>query len=193
MDIVKETKEEKYERLSSWIRNVRDCFKDKTNEEIKQKLRSTCFPFSCCFLQVHGDFNIGTGIRNANAFNCDSVYYLGIKKFDRRGTVGVQNYTDIKYLKDFQELVDLKKEYLFVAVDNIGKPKSLELYNWGGFSKKVLMIFGEEGVGISNEVLNICDEFVEIPMFGSVRSLNVGTASGIVMNDFVTKFRKNLV
>ena len=56
--------------------------------------------------------------------------------------------------------------------------------------RSTLLIIGEEGVGITPETLELCDNFVFIPQFGSVRSLNAGVASGIIMNDLVTKFNK---
>jgi tRNA G18 (ribose-2'-O)-methylase SpoU len=44
-----------------------------------------------------------------------------------------------------------------------------------------MFIFGEESKGLSDEILDLCEDYVYIPMIGSVRSLNVGTASGILM------------
>lgn len=54
-----------------------------------------------------------------------------------------------------------------------------------------LIIVGEEGVGITPETIELCDKFVFIPQYGSVRSLNAGVASGIAMNDYVMKYTLN--
>jgi tRNA G18 (ribose-2'-O)-methylase SpoU len=53
------------------------------------------------------------------------------------------------------------------------------------------MVFGSEGVGITQEMRELCEEMVYIPQFGSVRSVNCATASGIIMNSFVSQYRKN--
>ena len=76
------------ERWSLWQRNVMDHFKDMPDEEIKEELQKTAHPFAVCMEQWQGDFNIGTLIRNANAFNAEKVFYIGRKRYDRRGTVG---------------------------------------------------------------------------------------------------------
>jgi len=52
-----------------------------------------------------------------------------------------------------------------------------------------MLVFGEEGVGLTPAMQAFCKKIVYIPQYGSVRSLNCGTASGIVMHDFVTRFK----
>jgi tRNA G18 (ribose-2'-O)-methylase SpoU len=63
----------------------------------------------------------------------------------------------------------------------------LDKFEW---PDNTLLLIGEEGIGITPETLELCDKFVYIPQFGSVRSLNAGVASGIVMNDLVTKIQQ---
>ncbi len=48
-------------------------------------------------------------------------------------------------------------------------------------------MFGQEGPGLSKEMQTICKDIIFIEQFGSTRSVNVGVASGIIMNDIVTK------
>lgn len=157
-----------------------------TAEAIRSTLRSNAFPYSVLMQQLAHDFNIGTMIRSANAFNAKSVYYFGpTRKFDPRGAVGTHHYTDLNWVSTFEALKELKKEYTFVGFDNIDGSIAMNEFEW---PDNTLMIFGEEQIGIVPEVLELCDHLVNIPMFGSVRSLNVGTASGIAMNDFVTKY-----
>jgi tRNA G18 (ribose-2'-O)-methylase SpoU len=186
MEKIIETREEKVARWESWLYAVKDEFKSKTKEEIREHLQKTKNGFSVMFSNVLGDFNIGTGIRNANAFNANNVYYFGNKRFDKRGACGSYHYLELSYLSTLEQVKALKEKYHFVALDNFPGAKSLYNYEWKS-EKTPLLIFGEEGSGISKDVLDLCDDLVEIPMYGSVRSLNVGTASGIVMNDFVQK------
>lgn len=171
---------------TQWSRNVVDKYKFFSEEEIKLDLKKNSLPFSICFLNVIGDFNIATGIRNANAFGARDIFYIGNKKFDRRATVGVLNYTDINHLSSLEELKFLKERFIFVASELTKTSTNLVNFDWPK-NKEVLIIFGEEGSGLSEEVLNLCDFVVEIPQTGSVPSLNVGTASGIIMYDYVRK------
>ena len=175
------------DRWSLWKRNVIDRYKNWSTESIKRDLQRTANPFAVCMEHWQGDFNISTLIRNANAFNAEKVFYLGKKRFDRRGTVGSPHYVDLVFLDGgVSELVDLKNKYTIVAIDNnVPNTRKLNEFNWQSLEKPPLMVFGEEGVGLTKETLKIADYSVEIPQYGSVRSLNVGTSSGILMYSFL--------
>jgi len=168
-------------------RNVVDHFKTLPTDEVKKILSDTAFPYAVCFENWLGDFNISTGIRNANAFNARKVFYVGDKRWDRRGAVGVHNYTDVEFLASIDDLRAMKKDYTFVGIDNVPGAVMLAEYNW---KPRTLLVFGEEGVGITLGMQAMCEALVAIPMFGSVRSLNCGTASGIVMHNFVSRIGK---
>ena len=178
---------DKTSRWSLWTRNVIDRYKNWSTESIRRDLQRTANPFAVCMEHWQGDFNISTLIRNANAFNAKKVYYLGKKRFDRRGAVGTHHYVDLVYLGiSHNSLVDLKNEYTIVAIDNnVPNTHKLGEFDWNMLEKPPLMIFGEEGVGLTSETLKIADYSIEIPQYGSVRSLNVGTSSGILMYSFL--------
>jgi tRNA G18 (ribose-2'-O)-methylase SpoU len=172
----------------SWQYNVADQYKDMTTEEIKESIKKTSNPFAVCFEHWIGDFNLGTGIRNANAFNAKEVFYVGTKKWDRRSAVGVHNYTEVQWISDIEDFKKLKDRYVIVGIDNVpGKSKSINTYK---FELNTLFVFGEEGTGLTPGMQSLCKDIVEIPMYGSVRSLNCGTASGIVMHEFVSRFKE---
>jgi len=180
------------ERWSLWKRNVVDKYKSMTDEMIRKDLKSNFNNIAVCMEHWSGDFNISTLIRNANAFNIEKVYYLGKRKIDRRGCVGTHHYTDIEHLPNgICDVVSLKDKYTFIAVDNnVGKTHKLHEFGWNKLEKPPLIFFGEEGCGLSEEILNLADYRIEIEQYGSVRSLNVGTASGIVLFECV-KHLKN--
>tara|TARA_R100001015_G_C4478391_1_gene59684 strand:- start:81 stop:599 length:519 start_codon:yes stop_codon:yes gene_type:complete len=140
-----------------------------------------------------GDFNISTLIRNANAFNVEKIYYLGKKRFDRRGTVGTHHYVDLCFLDGgVSELVELKDTHTFIGIDNnIPETYKLREFNWNMLEKQPLVFFGEEGVGLTQEILNLCDYRIEIEQYGSVRSLNVGTSSGLLLYEFVRHLKNS--
>lgn len=170
-----------------WERNVADHFKNKSDEEIKAQLQATANPFAVCFEHWTGDFNMGSGIRNANAFNAREVFYLGDKKWDRRAAVGVYNYTPVQWLSTMEEFEKLKDRYTIVGIDNVPGSISMKHYDW---HPNTLLVFGEEGSGLTAGMQSLCKDVVHIDMFGSVRSFNCGVASGIVMHDVVRKLEE---
>ena len=165
-------------------RNIIDYYHYWKTEAIKADLDSKRHPFSILCLNIHGDFNIGTIIRNANAFLASKVYIYGRKQFDRRGTVGTHAYENLKYVKEIDDLSFIDN-YNVVAVDNIGKADPIDDFIW---PDNPLMVFGSEQVGIDDEkILRKCSKFVYIKQYGSTRSLNVGCASAITMQDWCKK------
>ena len=165
----------KLDRLTSWTKDL-----------IKKDLQSTSFPYAVMMENWLGDFNLSSLIRSANAFNARSVYYLGRKHYDRRGTVGTHNYTDVIHLSTRDQLLKLKEDYELVAIENT-VPSAVALGD-AQYSRPPLFILGEEGVGITPETLELCEKFIYIPMHGSVRSLNAAVAGSIIMNHFVNDY-----
>jgi tRNA G18 (ribose-2'-O)-methylase SpoU len=160
-------------------KNVIDAYKGWDTILVKEDLERKALPYSVMMQHIQGDFNISTFIRNGNAFGVREIYYYGKRKWDRRGAVGTHNYKQLTHLDSFEEIKALKDSHRFIAIEN-GVPNALSIND---FTPKPndLFIFGEEMMGISQEVLALCDLCVYIPQYGSVRSLNVGTASGILM------------
>ncbi len=180
------------ERHTLWMRNVVDEFKDIPTEEIKQILKDKALPYAVCMEMLLGDFNLSTLIRNSNAFGAREVFYLGPKKhWDRRGACGTNHYTDVNYLKNNDELIELKKKYpVFIGIENTEDAILYDDFQW---PENFIILFGEEGRGLSDDALKLCDHVVKINQVGSVRSVNVGTASGIIMSNIESKFRRNRV
>lgn len=170
----------------SWQRNVADHLKDKSEEEIRQILKETANPFAVCFEHWIGDFNMATGVRNANGFNAKEIYYVGDKKWDRRAAVGVHNYTEVQWIPTVTEFMLLSDRYTFVGIDNVPGSVPMADYKW---PENTMMIFGEEGPGLTPWMRALCKDIVHIEMFGSVRSFNCGSASAIAMYDFVSKYK----
>lgn len=175
--------------------NVRDQYKNMEVPAIKSAYKENTIPAAAAMMHVTGDFNLSTLIRNANFFGYERVFYVGGKKhYDRRGTVGTHNYIDIEFVKTEEEFMARIKEleYMPIAVENNIDYKCHNLYDFD-FSMNVLFdnpvfIFGEEQRGLSKFVLDNCEHIVTIPARGTVRSLNVGTASGIILGHYSQYF-----
>jgi len=171
----------------SWQRNVIDEYKNLSHDEIKNSLEKKGNGFSVLMTHVEGDFNIGTVMRSANFFGAKEFFYWGKKRFDRRSSVGVHHYTPVHFLDDIKQVQELKDRYTFVGLENnINGTISIHDFGWE-FHKPPCIIVGEEGRGIHEDVMKLCDVLVEIPNFGSVRSINVGSAASLAMYDYVAK------
>lgn len=170
-------------------RNIIDYYHYWTTDAIKADLDTKRNNFSILCANVAGDFNIGTVIRCGNAFLAKEVIIYGRKKFDRRGTVGTHNYENFKHVRTVDELSDLRNNYLkdsvLIGMDNISGAKVINDYQWP--NKHFVLCLGEEQLGIPDEIKAICNDFVYIKQYGSVRSLNVGVAAGIAMYDIAGK------
>lgn len=174
--------------LMSWWSPVRDEFRGLREEEIKIKFQKQSLPGAVAMCHLTGDFNIATVIRAANAFGIKDIFYWGKKKIDRRGAVCSYQYMNIIHLSSFAELQNLKKKYFLVAVEQSKKAIPITDFQWPSNS---LLILGEEKSGLSREVIDLVDAVVEIPMVGTIRSLNAGVAAGIAINSYSTFLSKN--
>jgi tRNA G18 (ribose-2'-O)-methylase SpoU len=175
------------DHYGSWQYNVIDEFKSLSGDEIRQRLEDRAFPYAVLLESWLHDFNIGTAIRNANAFGAKEIFYVGNKKFDRRGCAGCYHYTPLKWLPTIDDLLKLKERYVFIGVDNIPGAKPINDYD---YEPNTLFIFGSEGVGITPAMQAMCDDMIYIKQYGSIRSLNCGTASGIVLCDYTMKYER---
>ena len=175
----------------AWTRNVIDEFKSLPDEDIRQRLIEKSKGFAVLMTHVEGDFNIGSAIRSANFHGAREFFYYGRRKMDRRGAVGTYKYTPVTFLETREKLLELKDRYTFVGFEN-NVPGTVSLYDYDWkMDKPPCIVVGEECNGIQEEVMSLCDVLVEIPNFGSVRSLNVGTAASIAMFDYNSKTRRD--
>lgn len=181
-----EQQKELRERFWDDPRNLRDQFKGMRNEDIMQML-----PHNQLVIMLSNrirDFNWGTVIRNANAFGVKECVFTGRKRYDRRGTVGAHHYSRISYQENTLEAIESYRSqgYTIVAAEYDERYQMTDImdYTW---DEKSVIIFGEEGVSLDDSILDRCDDIVKIEMFGTVRSLNVGTASGIFLHSFATQ------
>lgn len=161
--------------------NVLPKYRGMTSEEIKAAIPR--YPVAVGAFSVRYDINIGVILRNCNAFACQHFVQIGHKKYDRRPSMGVQNYENIVHVEDTEALRNWLRanKYPLVAVDYI-PGQSVPISDVQVYPANALLLLGSERNGIPEELLQEADLIVHIPMYGSVRSLNVGVASGIILN-----------
>jgi tRNA G18 (ribose-2'-O)-methylase SpoU len=167
--------DQKFDERFLWQRNVQDRYKSWETDAIKADLKAKALPCAVLMAQIEHDFNFGCLVRNANAFGAEAVYYYGRRHWDRRAAEGVYKYTDVIHLPNIEAVAALKDRYTFVGLENnIEGTTPLQDFQWPA---KPLLCFGEEKDGLQSELLALLDHLVEIPLRGSVRSINVGAAS----------------
>lgn len=183
-------RENNIEKWGGWTRNVQDKFKSLSEDEIKKELKKTMLPCGVLICNIEGDFNFGSIIRSANALGISKVFYFGKKRYNKRSTVGTYHYTDITYINSLKDVKNLKNEYYFVGLENNIKKLTFDIHNYD-WAPETLFVIGEENLGIPSDINELCEDFVEIKMCGSVRSLNAAVAASIAMYDYSKKIKSS--
>ena len=167
-------------------RNVIDRYKGLSVAEIKDDLNRSRHDFHVAIENFQHDFNIGTIARNANAFNAAGVHIIGRRHWNRRGAMKTEAYMNIFHHETVAKFMDWAKQnnLKLIAIDNQKGSKKL---NEIELEKGSILVFGNESDGLSEEMVEACEEMVAIEQFGSTRSVNVGVASGILMYEFVRR------
>lgn len=168
-------------------RNVIDKYRYWKVEAIKADLDKSRFDIHIAIENWQHDFNIGTIVRNANAFNVTAVHIIGKKHWNRRGAMVTDAYMHIFHHKTVQEFQTAVRGRTIVGVDNISGAQPIDRYI---YPEKPVFVFGSEGPGLSQDMLKICQDVIMIPQYGSTRSVNVGVASGIVLYNAVQQIIK---
>lgn len=183
-------------RESDWSANVSDEFKGMDTDEIRKILQTRRNGFHIVFENALRDFNFGGIVRACNGFACDGITYTGFRRYDPRGTVGTKHYENIDYVpdaKDFIRFIQARQnagipfivaEFLPPTHEFYDKQQSLTSFEW---PDECTVMFGEEGTGVSDQYLYHADKILYVPMFGSVRSLNVASTAHIFMYDYLRK------
>jgi tRNA G18 (ribose-2'-O)-methylase SpoU len=159
-------------------RNVEDKYRYWTVAAIKADLDKNRHTFEIAIENWQHDMNIGTIVRNANAFNAGAVHIIGRRHWNRRGAMVTDKYLTIHHHETVADFTKNMAGKAIIAVDNLegAVPLSKAL-----LPANCVLVFGGEGSGLSEELRSVASQMVMIEQFGSTRSVNVGVAAGIVM------------
>lgn len=176
------------EHAGSDSRNVIDRFKHQSVEQIISTLDESRSELEIAVENLTRDFNMGTIVRSANAFNVAKVHVIGRRQWNKRGAMKTDAYMNIEYHETVEHFVENMKarNKIIVAVDIIEGAHALHTVD---LPKNTVMLFGSEADGLSNELIEHADKVVMIEQFGSTRSVNVGVASGIAMYAWIQQHR----
>jgi len=167
-------------------RNVVDRYRYWTVEAIVADLDRTRHPFHVAIENLAHDFNIGSVVRTANAFNAASVRVVGRRRWNRRGAMVTDRYLHVAHHDDVGSLSAWARGagLLVVGVDNLPGALPLETYD---LPRDCVLLFGQEGTGLSAAAREACDVTVSIAQYGSTRSINVGAAAAIALHAWVRR------
>ena len=165
-------------------RNVLDSYRYWSREAIVDDLDSRRHAFHVAIENWQHDFNIGTIVRNANAFLAHTVHIIGKRRWNRRGAMVTDRYQHIEYHESVEGFIAWARAngLDIIGIDVIESSVPIETAN---LPRRCVLVFGQEGPGLTDEVVRACNEVYEISQFGSTRSINVGVASGIAMHTWV--------
>ena len=163
-------------------RNVMDDMKHMSHRDIVRLLDARGVKMEIAIENTLRDFNMGTIVRSANAFGVRTVHVIGRRQWNKRGAMATDKYLNIIYHNTSEEFKRKVGNVPIFAIDNIKGARSLSQIT---FPKKCIVLFGQEGPGVSQECLQIADQIIAIEQLGSTRSVNVGVAAGIVMYEYL--------
>jgi tRNA G18 (ribose-2'-O)-methylase SpoU len=161
-------------------RNLVEKYKGLPIDRIKADMSADAFEFHIAIENLQHDINIGSIVRSANAFNAGGVHIVGKRHWNRRGAMATEKYLELYHhntpveLKEFAE----QNSLIMIGVDNINGAVNLSDFK---MPKNAMLIFGQEGPGLSKGMIELCEKVVQIEQFGSTRSINVAAAAAITM------------
>ena len=167
-------------------RNVVDAYRYMTREAIVADIDSRRHALHIAIENFGNDANIGAVVRTANAFAVDTVHIVGRRRWNRRGAMVTDRYQRLCHHDRVADLLSFAAEagLTVVAVDNLPGAVRLEQTT---LPRDCLLLFGQEGPGISDDARAGASLTVSIAQFGSTRSINVAVAAGIAMHTWITQ------
>mgnify|MGYP001999858279 FL=1 len=167
-------------------RNVVDRYRYWTVDAIVADLDSRRHPFHVAIENWEHDMNIGTVVRNANAFMAAGVHIVGRRRWNRRGAMVTDRYQHVFHHAEIGDLLEWAagEELPLIGIDNLPGSVPIEGVD---LPERCVLIFGQEGPGLSGAVRDAASMVCSISQFGSTRSINAGVASGIAMHAWIRR------
>lgn len=161
-------------------RNVLDKYRYWKVEAIVADLDTKRHDLQIAIENWQHDLNIGSIVRTANAFNVSGVHIVGKRDWNRRGAMVTDRYLTVHHHPTVAEFAKWCQEnnLPIIGIDNVDGSKKLESAK---LPEKCVLLFGQEGAGMSEEGIAACDVLYEIAQYGSTRSMNASAAGAIAM------------
>jgi len=168
-------------------RNVTDEFRYWTVDAIVAELDTRRHPFHVAIENWGHDLNIGSVVRTANAFNAAAVHIVGRRRWNRRGAMVTDRYQHVYHHPDVADLLAWAggEGLPVIGIDNVPGSVAIETF---ALPRECVLLFGQEGAGLSDEAVAACDAVLHITQFGSTRSINAGAAGAIAMHAWISRY-----
>ncbi len=168
-------------------RNVVDHYRYWTVEAIRADLDLRRHPFHVAVENWGHDFNIGSVVRTANAFNAEAVHIVGRRRWNRRGAMVTDRYLHVRHHPAVDDLLAWARQANLpvLGIDNLPGAVPLET---ALLPRTCVLLFGQEGPGLSEPARAACAQVLSIAQFGSTRSINAGAAAAIAMHAWVRQY-----
>jgi len=165
-------------------RNVVDKYRYWTVEAITADLDETRHDFHVAIENWQHDMNIGSIVRTANAFGAEAVHIIGRRRWNKRGAMVTDRYQHVSHHEDVATFVAWARAegIPIIAIDNVPGSVIIETF---ALPRRCVLLFGQEGPGLSAEAIASADAVVEISQFGSTRSMNASAAAAVAMHSWV--------
>jgi tRNA G18 (ribose-2'-O)-methylase SpoU len=165
-------------------RNVVDRYRYWRQEAIVADLDTRRQPLHVAIENWGHDFNIGSVVRTANAFNATGFHIVGKRRWNRRGAMVTDRYLHEHHHPSAADLAAWaaaqgERGIPVIGVDNLPGSAPIETTP---LPRECVLVFGQEGPGLTADLLAACDALVHITQFGSTRSLNAGAAAAIALH-----------
>ena len=167
-------------------RNVVDAYRYWRHEAIVADLDTRRHDFHVAVENWGHDFNIGSVIRTANAMGARAFHIVGKRRWNRRGAMVTDRYQHEHHHPDAAALAAWAhgEGLVLVGIDNLPGSLPLETHD---LPRACVLVFGQEGPGLSEAMRSQCDVVLHIEQFGSTRSINAGAAAAIAMHAWVRR------
>ncbi|MDX6278926.1 MAG: hypothetical protein QOJ72_3054 [Nocardioidaceae bacterium] len=165
-------------------RNVVDHYRYWTLEAIVADLDLRRHAFHVAIENWQHDFNIGSIVRTANAFAAAEVHIIGKRRWNRRGAMVTDRYQHVRHhdtVADFASWVT-EAGLTVIGIDNVDDSEPIETAE---LPRECVLVFGQEGPGLSDDARGACERTLSIAQFGSTRSINAGAAAAIAMHAWI--------
>jgi tRNA G18 (ribose-2'-O)-methylase SpoU len=165
-------------------RNVVDRYRYWRREAVVADLDLRRHDFHVAIENWQHDLNIGTVVRNANAFLAAEVHIVGRRRWNRRGAMVTDRYQHVRHHETIEGFLDWARghDLPVVGIDNLPGSRPMESTV---LPRRCVLLFGQEGPGLSEAARAGCDLLFSIAQYGSTRSINAGVASGIAMHAWI--------
>ncbi|MCX6429776.1 MAG: rRNA methyltransferase [Actinobacteria bacterium] len=161
-------------------RNVLDEYRYWKVEAIVADLNTKRHKLQIAIENWQHDLNIGSIVRTANAFNVAGVHVIGKRDWNKRGAMVTDRYLSVTHhptVQDFAIWAN-SQSIPIIGIDNVPGSQHLE---GAELPERCVLLFGQEGAGMSAEAIEICSVLYAIEQYGSTRSMNASAAGAIAM------------